>query len=75
MESELKTPLTPMQLELLKLFPRNIQQNEVDELKEVIRDFYIRKIQEVAAKVASEKKYTAIDFDKMLTTHSRTPYK
>jgi len=68
-------PLSNMQLELLKLFSRDIEDNDVKEIKKLIVKYLAQKLANTANKVWEEKDWTNEDMDKFLNTHMRTPYK
>ena len=68
-------PLSNIQLELLKLFSRDIEDNDLKEIKRLIVIFLSTKLSNQADKVWDEKNWTNKDMDKLLNTHMRTPYK
>jgi len=68
-------PLSNIQLELLKLFSRDIEDNDLKEIKKLIVKYLSTKLSNQADKVWEEKNWTNEDMDKFLNTHMRTPYK
>lgn len=68
-------PLSNMQLELLKLFSRDIEDKDLKEIKKLIVKYLSKKLGNTANKVWEEKNWTDEDMDKLLNTHMRTPYK
>ncbi len=68
-------PLSNMQLELLKLFSRDIEDKDVKEIKKLIVKYLSQKLANTTNKVWEEKNWTDEDMDKLLNTHMRTPYK
>lgn len=74
MES-LNHPLSNMQLELLRLFSRDIEDNDVKEIKKLILAYWAGKLVNIANQVWEEKNWTDDDMDKLLQTHMRTPTK
>jgi len=68
-------PLTNMQLELLKLFTRDIEETDLIEIKRMIVKYLGKKLAQKADKVWEEKQWTNDDMDNLLNMHLRTPYK
>ena len=68
-------PLSKVQLELLKLFSRDIEDNDLKEIKKLIVKYLSNKLSKDADKVWEEKNWSNEDMDKFLNTHMRTPYK
>ncbi len=68
-------PLSNMQLELLKLFSRDIEENDLKEIKKLIVKYLSKKLSEKADATWEEKNWTNEDMDKFLNTHMRTPYR
>lgn len=66
--------LTNLQLELLKIFSREISDSDLIELKEVIAQFFARKLIESANKSWKEKGWTEDKINELLNTHLRTSY-
>jgi len=68
-------PLTNIQLELLKLFSRDIEEHDLKEIKRLIAKYLASKLVNQADKVWDEKNWTNEDMDKLINTHLRTSYK
>jgi hypothetical protein len=67
-----KTELNPsklnaLQLSLLRLFNREMTEEQIISLKRVLVRHYNQLLQDELEKVITEKAYTQDDFDKMLT--------
>ena len=60
------TPLSNVQLEILKLYSTDMDTNELIELKKQLANFYAQKSIESADKIWREKKLTNDDMDKWL---------
>ena len=74
-QTHLTTPLSNMQLELLKLFSRDIEDADLLALKRLIVKYLAKKASQLADNVWDEKKWTNKDMEKLLNQHERTPYK
>jgi len=70
--NELPSHLTKPQLELLKMFSRNIPDEQWEEIRQLISRYFMQKVVEIADKVTED--WTQEDFDRLLHTHYRTPY-
>lgn len=64
-------PLSNLQLELLKIYSRNVAEEDLTAIKDLIAQFFAKKATEMADKMWEEKGLTA---DMILNTHVRTPY-
>lgn len=60
------TKLTELQLQLLKLFSREISQDELLEIKRMLSDYFAGKLTAEADKLWDEKGLTNEDMDKWL---------
>lgn len=60
-----------MQLELLKLYTRNVTDDDLAAIKDLLAQFFAKKATALADKVWDEK---GLDADTILNTHVRTPY-
>jgi len=74
METSIKQPLTELQLELLKLFARDIEERDLIEIKELFTQYFANKAMDTADKVWEQNKWTEQDEVRFLNEHSRTPY-
>ncbi len=68
-------PLSNIQIELLKLFSRDIEDKDIIEIKKLIVKYLAKKLTNHTDKIIEEKKWTDQDFERMLNTHMRTHYK
>lgn len=66
--------LNKHQLEILKLFTRNLDDNDLIEIKRLIVRYLAKKVTKAANEVWEEKGWTNDDMDRLLKTHKRTPY-
>ncbi len=64
------TELNPIQVSLLRLFNRQMSDNETKELKKLLLDYYSDRLEEEVTKAISEKGYSQKDFDDMLNQKS-----
>lgn len=67
-------PLTNLQLELLKLFAKEVPEEDLKNIKQLIANYFADKAMDAANKVWDEKGWTAEDAERMLQTKMRTPY-
>lgn len=70
--TEISKRFTKPQLELLKMFSRDIPEEQWMELRHLIFQFFMQKV--VDAADDATKGWTKEDFDKVLHTHYRRPY-
>jgi len=71
----LNYPLTNAQLELLKLFSRDVPEEDLIELKQLIVNYLAEKLGQKADEIWEEKGWTNEDMKRMSREHIRTPYK
>ena len=71
----LKSPLTNLQLELLKLFAREVSEEDLLEIKRMLVKFFAEKAMDEADKIWEEKGWTDEDAERLSNTRMRTPYK
>ena len=62
--------LNTLQISLLRLFSRNISDNEILSLKRILVNHYSAELKTEIEKVVNEKGYTQEDFDEMLNQPS-----
>jgi hypothetical protein len=67
-------PLNDLQLEILKLFARDLEEADLLAIKRLIVKYLAKKVTQMADEVWEENKWTDEDMEKMLNTHERTPY-
>lgn len=63
---DLKMSLSNVQLELLKLYSTNLSEKDMEELRDILADFYATKSIQQANKVWDEKGLTDEDMDAWL---------
>lgn len=71
---ELELPLNRHQLEILKLFSRDLEDKDLIAIKRLIVRYLGEKITKMADEVWEEKNWTNDDMRKLLNSHERTPY-
>lgn len=67
-------PLNAHQLEILKLFRRDMEEKDLIEIKRLIVKYLADKITKKTDEVWEEKGWTNEDMKRLLKTHKRTPY-
>ncbi len=74
--SQLQTniPLNNHQLEILKLFSREMEDNDLIEIKRLIVKYLAEKVTRLTSEVWEEKNWTDEDMERLLQSHKRTPY-
>jgi hypothetical protein len=72
---ETATKLNSMQLFMLRIFDREINQKQEKEIKKLLSDYFAKQIDEEMDEIWEQRGMTQADLDKMLETHNRTPYK
>jgi len=65
-------PLNDVQLMLLKLFSRPVTANQLEEIREMLLNYYETELQKELDRVIAEKKITRADFDAVLNIQQRT---
>jgi len=75
MQALVKQPLTRLQLELLKIFARDIDEKDLIEIKKFLIQFFANKAMDLADKVWEQNKWNELDENNFLYEHNRTPYK
>jgi hypothetical protein len=68
------SPLNATQLHLLKIFSYTKKEEDLQELKVVLLDFYQKKLDEETDRLWDEGKINDEKIEEMLNTHYRTPY-
>lgn len=74
MEATLQTPLSNLQLELLKLFAQNVAEEDLIAIRQLIARYFAEKAMDAADKLWDEKGWTEEDVERLLNTRMRTPY-
>ena len=67
-------PLSNMQLELLKLFSRDIKEEDLIEIKRLIVRYLADRLAEKADEVWDEQSWSDEKMEELLNTHMRTKY-
>ena len=66
-------PLTNLQLELVKLFAKEVEEEDLRNIKQLIANYFSEKAMDMA--VVWEKRSDDEDAERMLNTKMRTPYR
>ena len=75
MNAIVNQPLTPLQLELLKIFSRDIAETDLLEIKKLLVQYFAQKAMDLADNVWEQKQRTEKDEFQFLNEHNRIPYK
>ncbi|MBR2195266.1 MAG: hypothetical protein IJ911_06580 [Salinivirgaceae bacterium] len=68
-------PLNEAQLDFLRLLGHIKTTEELDELRQVVSDFYARKAEEAMDRLWETGQWNSEKDEEILKTHLRTPYK
>lgn len=60
------TKFTPLQQELLKLYAMDLNENELREIKSLLGQYFLERLQKKVTLAAKQKGYTQEDFDNWL---------
>jgi len=71
---QLEIPLNNNQLEILKLFSRELDEVDLLEIKRLIVKYLGEKLTQLADKSWEENNWTQEDMEHLLHSHDRTPY-
>ncbi len=66
--------LNQHQLEILKLFSRELDDSDLVEIKRLIVKYLANKITKMADEIWDKNNWTNEDMERILKTHKRTPY-
>jgi len=66
--------LTELQLELVKTFARPLPEDQVLEIRQLLADYFARKVDEESERIFEERGYDERTIEEWLNTHQRTPY-
>jgi hypothetical protein len=69
------TKLNMVQIQLLQLFARQMEEKELSEVKAMLVAYYDKKITEEADKIWEQKNMSSETMNDLLNTHIRSPYK
>lgn len=75
MKTKLNTPLTDLQLELLKLFSEPVSTQDLLALKKFLVQHFANKAMDLADEIWDKNNWTEAEEQKILKEHLRTPYK
>jgi hypothetical protein len=70
-----QTKFTNLQLELLKVFSRNLSERQLLEIKDMLAQYFARQVTEEIDKLWDEKGWSNETMNQWLTEPMRTPYK
>ncbi|MGB3781279.1 MAG: hypothetical protein WA960_23130 [Tunicatimonas sp.] len=73
-ETPSPTKLNVVQQQLLRLFSREMGDQELAEIQNLLTDYYDNRLQDSFDKVWEEKEWDVSIFDNFLNEHMRTPY-
>ena len=68
-------PLNSTQLRLLKLFSRIKSEEEMNEIDNILMDFYRKKADKITEEFWNRNNLTAVDMEKIMYGHDRVPKK
>lgn len=66
--------LNKHQLEILKLFSRNMSDSDLIEIKKLVVEYLSKKVTKMADDICEKNNWSDEDMDRMLSDHRRTPY-
>lgn len=70
----INVPLNELQLDILKLFSRELDEKDLLAIKRMIVKYLAEKLTKMADEVWEDKKWTNEEMEKILKMHERTPY-
>ncbi|MEM1325965.1 MAG: hypothetical protein AAGI23_08435 [Bacteroidota bacterium] len=62
------------QLEILKLFARELEDSDLIKIKRLITTYLAQKLTKMADEIWDQNNWTNEDMERLLKTHRRTPY-
>lgn len=71
---EQATKLNSMQLFMIKLFEKQLNAKQEEEIKALLTDYFARQIDDEVDRIWEEKGLSQQDLNKALEEHKRTPY-
>jgi len=74
MKSTQELPLNDQQLEILKLFSRELDEEDLREIKGLIVKYLAQKVSRLADEAWEKNNWTDEDMERLLEMHERTPY-
>jgi hypothetical protein len=72
---EASNKMTNLQLELLKMFRYNLAESQLIELKELLSEYFLNKVDTEMDKVWNDKDWSNSTMESFANQHMRTPYK
>lgn len=75
MENVLDTPLTNLQLKILKLYKARLSDSELLEVSEILSDYLTKRAIKIADEAWDELGWDQQKINELLQTKMRTPYK
>lgn len=69
------TVFNPIQLYLLRLFSKMESESELEEVQQILSDYYFKKVEKRAAEISKQKGWTQETLSAMADGHFRTAYK
>ena len=74
MKSSQELPLNDQQLEILKLFSRELDEEDMREIKKLIVMYLAQKVSRLADEAWEKNDWSDEDMERLLEMHERTPY-
>lgn len=71
---ESTTKLNSMQMFMLKIFDRQMNSKQEQEIKQLLAEYFAKQIDEEMDVIVESRSLTQKDLDKALNTHKRTKY-
>jgi hypothetical protein len=72
MNTNLSTPLTPLQIELLKAFSmQSLDEKDIHEIRLLLSKYFANKASKMAQKLASERGWTPENIENLQFQHNR----
>jgi hypothetical protein len=71
MQTQINSPLTNVQLELLQIFAHELTDEDLLALRKTLASFFAQRLIQAADKTWDEKEWTAADMERMLNTKMR----
>lgn len=66
--------LTPLQIELLKTFSRPLDEHQLQEIRQLLANYFAQKVDDSVDALFIEKEWNSDIIEGWLTDHDRTPY-
>ena len=63
-----------MQVELVKTFARPVSEKQVQEIRQLLADYFAQQLDDAVDQLADEQNWTSSVADQWLSQHLRTPY-